>query len=299
MDCGACTVPHPRRLHAADGGRCGVHLCGCERFEPAVGTLRKVWSVAKNPWALLALSVLGALLLAWRLNAGRGADAAELAQLRREKDEATVEAAKLRGVLVAHQVEVAVMRARADGLSADVRAALARIEKLTGKLRVLSVVRAGTTETAAGGAPRGAGGAGGPGVPAEARPDAPQPAPACLLAVGDLGTVQVEEVAAETRGGARVVLGEAWAWRTRPGRARLFGGPWATELSEAAVAPPAVAPGGPGWGGGAWASVGRGGAVAGPALALPPLLGLEATVGGGLGADGAWAAGASVVWRPR
>ncbi len=249
-------------------------------------TLQKAWTVLKSPWALFALAVLSALLLAWRLNAGRSADQAELAQLRREKDEATVLAAKIQGALVAKQLEARDLEARLAALSPELQAARKRIEELVGKVRILSVTSAWTSPIAVADMLRQ--------EPAEAGS-----CPACLLGAGDSAAIQTQDVLVQSEGGARFVVGESWLWRTAPTRARLLGGPWKLEASEAAAEPVPLTSS-RGWGGGGLAAVGSGGAVTGPTVAFPPVLGgLESSLGGGANAKGDWILVGSAWWRFR
>jgi hypothetical protein len=263
-------------------------------------TLQKAWSVLKSPWALFALAVLSALLLAWRLNAGRAADQAELAQLRREKDEATIFTAKIQGALVAKQVEAKDLEARLAAMSPELQAARKRIEDLVGKVRILSVTSGWTAPVAVagvlGGQAPNLAASQGPGAKPESPPGA---CPPCLLGMADTAAIQTQDVLLQSEGGARFVVGESWLWRTAPTRERLLGGPWKVEASEAAAEPVPVASS-PGWGGGGVAAVGSGGAVAGPTVAFPPVLGsLESSLGAAVNAKGDWLLIGSAWWRFR
>jgi hypothetical protein len=232
--------------------------------------------------------VVVALVLAWRLDAGRRAEA----------DRARLEAeARLRaeGLLVVEQ-------ARAHGLEKEARRLAGQNEDLAAELeraraaapgaRVTGTVTASTGPRPAGGAPRP-----GPVVyrcePAPGAPAAPPagpPPPACVLADGDVGEIRVDQVALETREGAQLLVGAASVWRLDPApRSKVMSGGFQATLSTAKEeAPPAP----PGWGAGLYAGAGRDGWVLGPAIGLPPArfwgLQAEVVIGAGVGPSGAW-----------
>lgn len=248
----------------------------------------RVRAFLTGPWGVVVLAGVVVLLLVVAWNRERGARG-ELAR--------HLEAEQLR----AAGLEVAAERDRADlwdeanrasAESEDLRRALAEARAASHGERPVLVARCSTGPRPAAGAAR----------PATSPPPAPgseAPAPpACLLAAGDQGEVQVDEVVLETRAGNLVLVGAASAWRAAPDRARLFGGPFRADLGEVAgAAPPRPA----GWGVGVWSGVSRDGWAVGPAVAAPPLrlwtLQLEAILGGGLGPGGGWQGGGSAVLR--
>lgn len=248
----------------------------------------RVRAFLTGPWGVVVLAGVVVLLLVGAWNRARTA-AGELAR--------HLEAEQLR----AAGLEVAAERDRADlwdeanrasAESEDLRRALAEARTIAQGERPVLVARCST-------GPRPAAGAERPADPPPAAPGAAAPpATACLLAVGDQGEVQVDEVVLETRGGNRVLVGAASAWRVAPDRARLFGGSFSADLGELAVAAP---PRPPGWGAGIWSGVSRDGWAVGPAVAAPPLrlwtIQLEAILGGGLGPGGGWQGGGSAVLR--
>lgn len=243
-----------------------------------------------SPWAVVVLVAVVLLLLVGAWNRSRR-DAGELAR--------HLEAEQLRakGLEVAAEKDRSELWDEANRASAeneDLRRALEAARKAAQGERPILVVHASTGATPATGAPR-------PGP--VACPDAPvpvaaPPAPVCLLAAGDQGEVLVDEVLLETRGGNRVLVGAASAWRAAPERGRLFGGPFQADLGRVEVAAP---PRPPGWGAGVWTGVSREGWAVGPAVAAPPLrlwsLQLEVNAGAGLGPDGVWQGGGSAVVR--
>jgi hypothetical protein len=248
--------------------------------------LERVRGLAARWWALPALLVVVALVLAWRLDAGRRAEAdrarlAEEAQLRAE------------GLLVVEQVRSRALdleARRLAGQNADLSAELERARRAAPGARVTGTVSASTGPRPAGGAPR-------PGQvvyrcetePGAAPPAGPPP-PACILADGDVGEIRVDQVELETREGARVLVGAASVWRLDPApQAKVMAGGFQAPLS---VAKEPARPAPPGWGAGLYAGVSRDGWALGPALALPParLLGMqgEVVLGVGVGPSGAW-----------
>lgn len=257
------------------------------RAQLAAGAARARAFLA-GPWGVVVLAGVVVLLLVVAWNRSRTA-AGELAR--------HLEAEQLR----AAGLEVAAEKDRADlwdeankasAESEDLRRALAEARTAAQGERPVLVARCSTGPRPAAGAAR----------PATSPPPAPgsaaPPLPACLLAAGDQGEVQVDEVVLETRGGNRVLVGAASAWRVAPDRSRLFGGPFRSDLGEVAVAAP---PAPPGWGAGIWSGVSRDGWAVGPAVAAPPLrlwtLQLEATIGAGLGPAGGWQGGGSAILR--
>lgn len=138
---------------------------------------------------------------------------------------------------------------------------------------------------------------------AEDKGSSPAPAvpasvgPACVLAEGDKASIEVQEVALQTREGNVLVVGTAAGWRESPlPRAMLFGGKFQSTLSDVSGLVPKTDPR---WGaGGAAACLIGVGCLAGPALAIPPLrflgLQLEATVGVLAGPQGLGAVGVGV-----
>lgn len=252
--------------------------------------------LARRWWALPALLVVVAVLLTWRLEEGRvaQAEAARLAQEARLRAE---------GLLVVEQAKAKGLEAEAErlaGQNAELAAELERARAAAPGAKVSGTISARTGPRPASGEPR-------PGPafyrcePGPAGPAAPpaEEPPACLLAEGDLGEVVVNQVELETKDGARVVAGAAQAWRTHPWPpTRLFGGGFQAQLSAAKGEQERAAPG---WGAGVWLGVGREGWAAGPAVAVPPVrLGpvqLELVVGAGLGSGGVWQGGASGIVR--
>jgi hypothetical protein len=258
-----------------------------EQVRPVVVRARQL---AASPWSAVVVAGVVVLLLVVAWNRSRSA-AGELAR--------HLEAEQLRaaGLEVAGEKAAADLWEEANRASAeneDLRRALEEARKAANGERPVLVVRSSTGPTPVSGAAR-------PG--AVACPDAPAPPatpplPVCLLAAGDQGEVLVDEIVLETRGGNRILVGAASAWRASPARARLFGGTFNSELGQVDAAAPASEPG---WGAGVWAGVSREGWALGPALALPPLrlwsLQLEATLGAGLGPGGVWQGGGTAVAR--
>lgn len=269
-------------------------------------------AAARSWWALPLLLVLVAMVLAWRLDAGRRAEAdrarlAEEARLRAE------------GLLVVEQVrskDLAAEARRLAGENTDLAAELARARRAAPGAVVVATVSARTGPRPASGSARPGPACPAPTPPIEGQPPSPiipktiPPEPACpldvvgpltgrcLLEAGDLVEIRVDQVELETREGARVVVGAAAVWRLGPGaEERLASGGFQAPLSaakEPARPPP------PGWGAGLYAGLSREGWALGPALALPParLWGLqgEVVVGVGVGPNGAWqGSGAALV----
>lgn len=247
--------------------------------------------------ALPALLVVVALVLAWRLNAGR--NAAEMAS--RLAEEARARAA---GQLVVEQARAHALEneaRRLAGQNEDLAAELARARAALPGARVTGTASSSTGARPAGGAPRP-----GPACPAAEPPAAatpppatPPPAPACLLAVGDEGEIRVDQVVLDNRHGAQLLVGAASAWRVTPEpRTKVLSGPFRAELSRAQVETPEAVPG---WGAGLYAGFSRDGWAVGPAVALPParLWGLqgEVVIGVGVGPSGAWQGSGAALLR--
>lgn len=256
----------------------------------AAELLERGRAAARSPWALPVLVGVLVLALAWRLNAGRQAEA----EARRLAEETQLRA---QGLLVVEQAKSRALELEARRLVAqneDLGVELERARRASPGATVTGTVSASTGPRPAGGAPRA-----GQACPAPEAPPAPEPPPVCLLAAGDQAEVRVDQVELETRDGARVVAGAAAAWRLEPGPpARLFGGGFQARLSKA-QGEVELQP--PGWGAGVWLGVGREGWAAGPAAAFPPLhlgpLQLELVAGVGLGTGGMWQGGASGIVR--
>lgn len=105
---------------------------------------------------------------------------------------------------------------------------------------------------------------------AEAAPSSAQPiAPVCVLAEGDTASINVEQIALQTKEGNVLAIGVGEAWRESPlPRAKLFGGPFKASVSDVSgLAPPSL----PRWGPGVSAACFSAGCSAGPALGFPPL----------------------------
>lgn len=254
-------------------------------------------AAARSWWALPLLLMLVAMVLAWRLQAGREAAVtarrlAEEAQLRAE------------GFLVVEQAKTRDLEREARRLAGenlDLAAELARARAAAPGARVVGTVSASTGPRTAGGAPR-------PG-PACPPPEGPPPAqiipriipapPACVLAAGDTGEIRVDQVALETREGAQLLVGAASVWRLDPApQTKLLSGGFQATLSTAKKeAPPQTLR----WGGGLYLGLSREGWAIGPAVALPParLLGMqgEVVLGWGVGPNGAWQGGGAALVR--
>lgn len=107
------------------------------------------------------------------------------------------------------------------------------------------------------------------------------PAPGCLLAEGDPGSIEVKEVTLQTSAGNLVFAGVGYAYREGPGpRALILGGPFKANVSDVSGLPP---PSLPRWGYG-FAAACLGFCAAGPAVAIPPFhifrVQIETTVAG-------------------
>jgi hypothetical protein len=254
--------------------------------------LTRLRPVLLSPWTLLGAATVLVVMLGVR---GCNRDAAARRELARIDEAARLQAKQ---VLVAAREREAALRLQLDAATrgnADLRQELERVRRATPGAKVVFVEHLSTGAVVSDGLPR---------APEE-RGQAAVP-PACLLAVGDLGEVVVDEVHLETRAGNRVVAGTGVARRVRPGpETRLFGGPFRAPLSSVAEkAPPEAAAPRWGFGGGAAASDRGAGAslVVGTPSARVPLLGwrVEAvgTAAGGLGGGGWYAATANVLIRP-
>jgi hypothetical protein len=120
-----------------------------------------------------------------------------------------------------------------------------------------------------------------PATPGAAAPTDQPIAPVCVLADGDTASINVEQIALQTKDGNVLALGVGEAWRETPlPRAKLFGGPFKASVSDVSgLAPPSL----PRWGGGIAAAC-LGFCAAGPAVAFPPLrifsLQIETTAAG-------------------
>jgi hypothetical protein len=137
-------------------------------------------------------------------------------------------------------------------------------------------------------------------VPVAGPPPAEPAASVCLLAEGDTGRVDVDQIDLQGKAGSRVILGTASAWRVLPPpAARLFGGTFRAEVSEVTVVEEPRKR--PGVGVGAWVGLSRDGWTVGPAVAAPPLgigpLRVDVSAVAGLGSDGAWSGGIVSVAR--
>lgn len=155
-----------------------------------------------------------------------------LARNRASEAERRAEAAELTAAhfQVAAQDSAKGLKAQAaelDGLQAE----LERLRKASPGVQIRTVVKWKTVYLpVASGAPR-------------PEPAPGSAAPACVLALGDVGQIRVNAVRAETRAGNLVVVGEAQAWRIEPGpEALLFGGAFDEKLSVTSEAPPVVLP---------------------------------------------------------
>jgi multidrug efflux pump subunit AcrA (membrane-fusion protein) len=244
-----------------------------------VERLERLLGFVRSRWALAALAVAALLLFVWQQNAARGA----LDGAMRAAAEADLRA---KGELVEVQAQKAEVLAALEETSAELRAQVARIQELSRGARVARVIRGATAPAVV------------EGHPAEPRRQ-DEPPQGCLLSVGDLGEIVVEEAALETKGGAVVLVGQADAWRSSPlPRLRLFGGAFSAEVSRAAAAVPEGARRAPGWGGGAGVLLGGDGAVPALVLSPPPWHGIEVVGSGGVRFDGTWAAGLVLLWRP-
>lgn len=266
-------------------------------------TLDQLRTAARASWVLPALLVVVALVVAWRLDAGRRAQG-ELAR------HLEAELLEQQGVMAATQARAAGLEAAlrmAAAASEDLGAELARVRGAAPGARPVLVAKGSTGPVKAGGLPR-AHEERGPAATGEEQAGAAGPqshdpraaerptTPACLLAEGDLGEIRTAVAGLETRAGNLVVVGAAEAWRLEPGPAvRLFGGPLRLEATVEQRGA------GPGWGGGGYVAAGRRGWLAGPALSPPPWrvwrYQLELTAGGGLGPGGEWGAGGTVLAR--
>jgi hypothetical protein len=245
-------------------------------------------------YALGAL-VLVALALTCKLQRGANAEA-EARRL------AEAETLRQRGLVVVEQAKGKDLDARVRALTAEnetLAAALAKAKKAAPGSRVVGVARASTGPVQVGGA---GGAAGDPGSPGSSgSPAAPSSSPLCLLYDGDEGEIEVDQVVLATRGGNRVLVGTAYAYRTNPlPHEPLFGGEFSAPLTEAAEERRETKAG---WGAGAFVTAGRHGYAVGPALALPPFrvwkAQVETVAGAGLGPNGEWQGGLSAVVRFR
>ena len=251
--------------------------------------MNRVLVILRSWWALPALLVVVGLVLAWRLESGRQAalTASRLAEEAR---------ARAAGELVIEQAKSKSLEAEAKRLAAeipDLKEALAKARAAMPGAQVTGTASTSTGPRVAGGDPRP-----GPTCPAAA-PAAPTPKPviegsgvSCLLAAGDEGEIRVDQVVLEGPRGAQLLVGAASAYRVTPApRAKLFGGPFRTELSTAKAEPP---PAPPGWGAGVTVLAGRAGWEVGPALSPPPWsfwgLHLEGLAGAAVGPGGEWSA---------
>ncbi len=267
-------------------------------------------AAARSRWTLPVVLVVVALVMAWRLDAGRRAqgEAARLAEAEQLRQRGVAAAAQER----ARGLERALREAVAA--SEDLGAELARVRVAAPGARPVLVAKGSTGPVKAGGLPRALEGrglaaqgeeqAGGAGPQSHDPPAAESPpSPACLLAEGDEGEIRTAVAGLETRAGNLVVVGAAEAWRLTPPATRLFGGPLRLEATVEERADS-----GPGWGGGARVQAGRRGVLVGPALSPPPWrvwryqLEIQAdavlelsTPAPGAGRE--WAVGASVLGR--
>lgn len=253
-----------------------------------------------RPWLgyIVALVVIVLLALAWN-RAHRLATA-----LGKERE---AEALRARDLIVEHAAKRADLETRAKALAgqnADLAAELARARASAPRARVTGTFQGSTKPAPAAGTPTptptcatpGSGGAAAP----PAQPTQGVPAGAgCLLAVGDLGEIHVEQVELTTKAGNRVVVGAAGCYRSEVPPVRLFGGAFSSALSTATGEAERPAPR---WGVGLMAAASRDSVGAGPVVMFPPLrlwgLQGEALAGCAAGSGGLTAciAAAGVRW---
>jgi hypothetical protein len=254
--------------------------------------------VKRSTLIALGAIVLLVLVLAWRLQRGRNAEA-EARRL------AEAETLRQSGLVVVEQAKGKDLDARVRALAAEnqaLAAALTKANRAAPGSRVVGVASASTGPVKAHGVGGASGAAGGPGSPGPSgNQNAPSSSPLCLLYEGDEGEIQVDEVVLSTKGGNRVLVGTAFAYRTSPlPHEPLFGGEFSAPLTMAAEEKRDTRAG---WGGGAFLAAGRHGYAVGPALALPPLriwkAQIETVAGAGLGPGGEWSGGLSAVVRFR
>jgi hypothetical protein len=251
--------------------------------------------VKRSTLYALAALVLVALALTCKLQRGANAEA-EARRL------AEAETLRQRGLVVVEQAKGRDLDARVRALTEEnvtLRDALAKAKKAAPGSRVVGVARASTGPVRVGGTGGAAGGSGTP-EPSGGQ-NAPSSSPLCLLYEGDEGEVQVDEVVLATKGGNRVLVGTAYAYRTNPlPHEPLFGGEFSAPLTEAAEERRETKAG---WGAGAFVTAGRHGYAVGPSVALPPLrvwkAQIETVAGAGLGPNGEWLGGATAVVRFR
>lgn len=235
-------------------------------------------AVASSRWTPVVVLVVVAVVVVWKLDAGRRA------ALERT---ALVEAAKLRaeGIATAEQKSARDLWDEADKASAEsagLRAEIAELKASSRGARPVVVIRAATGPVQAADAPR---------------PQAPVPekCPVCRcdLAPGDTGEVRLSSALFETRGRNIVFRGAAEAWRLSPGPpVLLFGGPLTAQTTV-------EAPRSPGYGFGMFASCGANGCGFGPAVAFAPwsLWGFDIEAAVGLTVAGKVEGGATAIVR--
>ena len=123
------------------------------------------------------------------------------------------------------------------GQHRDLSAEVERLRRASPGARVVGAAELRTWPLVASGSPRPVE----PRAPEERGHGTPSPAAACLLEPGDAASIEVAEIALETRVGNRVVVGRANAYREDPaGRVLLFGGPFDARLSQASESAPAA-----------------------------------------------------------
>lgn len=164
------------------------------------------------------------------------------------------------------------VRPRVDQLEAeneDLRVALAKARAAAPGATPIGAGHASTGPVHVGGVP--------PVLVSPPQPEASAPCPVCLLVAGDTGEVRVDQVVLETKGGNKVLVGAAAAWRLMPApETKLFGGPFDADLTGFAEKVPPDAPGSR-WGAGPLVGVSGQGWLAGGVLTSPearlPLIG--------------------------
>jgi hypothetical protein len=250
-------------------------------------SLRRWFPVALALALIAAVLVLG-VSLARALTSGRSARAevARLAEAQQLADQRFA-VARRDAVALARQAD------RVLAQHADLSAEVDRLRRASPGARVVGGADLRTGTLVAGGTPRPVE----PRAPEERGPGACGPAPACLLAPGDAASIDVAQVALETRAGNRVIVGRADAYREDPaGRVLLFGGPFDARISAVTEAAP---PTRPGWAFGPTVELGsRSGWLYGAQTSPPPWGPVELHLRiAGKGQEGQF--GASVLWRFR
>jgi hypothetical protein len=231
------------------------------------------------PWVLVAVATCVIIWLAWELSSARTAKDALAKALEAEK-------------IVSSNL-ILEMQKKQSELKADLKELLAnnsiiktdfeRLEKEVGKVKkVVEIIKVVTVDTPAGGIPR-------------PDPDAPPVTPGapgcetpavsrCLLAIGDMAHIEIQEATVAMAAGNQVVLGSASAWRTSPEpKTKLFESGYSAKLTNASIQ---VVEAPYTWGAGAYFGFSKDGIAIGPAGAFPTFsfFGLfQMEVGGGIG----------------